>query len=77
MNSTFETRRRSMAKALSWRVLAGIITSCVALAMTGQLKFAAEIGLIDTLVKLLVYFAHERAWNRISYGRVVAPDYEV
>jgi uncharacterized membrane protein len=73
----FETPRRSIAKALSWRVLAGLITSCVAWAMTGQMKFAAEIGLIDTLVKLLVYFVHERVWNRIGYGRVVAPDYEV
>jgi uncharacterized membrane protein len=73
----FETARRSVAKALSWRVLAGLITACVAWTLTGQLKFAAEIGLIDTLVKLLVYFLHERVWNRIGYGRVAAPDYEV
>ena len=77
MNSSFETRRRSVAKALSWRILAGIITSCVALGMTGELGFAAKIGLIDTLVKLLIYFLHERIWNRISYGRITAPDYEV
>jgi uncharacterized membrane protein len=77
MNSGFETRRRSVAKALSWRFLAGIITTCVALAMTGELGFAAEIGLIDTVVKLLIYFFHERIWNRIDYGRVIAPDYEV
>ncbi len=75
--STFETPRRSIAKSLSWRVVAGIITTCVAWTMTGRLKFAAEVGLIDTLVKLLVYFLHERAWNRIGYGRVAAPDYEV
>ncbi len=77
MNSTFETRSRSIVKALSWRTLAGLITACVALAMTGELKFAAQIGLIDTLVKLLIYFVHERVWNKIGYGRVVAPDYEV
>jgi uncharacterized membrane protein len=77
MNSIFETRRRSVVKALSWRTIAGIITACVALAMTGELKFAAEIGLIDTLVKVLVYFFHERAWNKINYGRLVAPDYQV
>jgi uncharacterized membrane protein len=77
MNSIFETRRRSVVKALSWRTLAGIITAVVALCMTGELEFAAKIGLIDTLVKLLIYFLHERAWNKISYGRVVAPDYEV
>jgi hypothetical protein len=51
VNSIFETRRRSVAKALSWRTLAA--------------------------VKLFVYFYHERVWNKISYGRVVAPDYEV
>jgi uncharacterized membrane protein len=72
-----ETRRRSIAKSLSWRFLAGVITTLVVLTMTGRLEFAAEIGLIDTLVKLLVYFGHERAWNKIDYGRLRAPDYEV
>jgi uncharacterized membrane protein len=45
--------------------------------MTGQLEFAAKIGLIDTTVKLLIYFLHERVWNKINFGRVPAPDYEV
>jgi uncharacterized membrane protein len=73
----FETRRRSVIKAVSWRIFAAIITACVALAMTGQLEFAAKIGLIDTTVKLFIYFLHERVWNKIPYGRVPAPDYEV
>jgi uncharacterized membrane protein len=77
MAAGMETRRRSLVKALSWRVLAAIITACVALALTKELKFAAEIGLIDTAVKLLIYFMHERVWNKIDYGRVRAPDYEV
>jgi uncharacterized membrane protein len=42
-----------------------------------RLQFAAEIGLIDTAVKLLIYFVHERVWNKIGYGRLPAPDYEV
>jgi uncharacterized membrane protein len=73
----FETPRRSVAKAISWRILAAIITGVVALVMTGELTFAAKIGLIDTLVKLLIYFLHERIWNKVNYGRVPAPDYEV
>ena len=48
MDGTFETRGRSLLKAISWRILAAIITTLVALAMTGQIKFAAKIGLIDT-----------------------------
>lgn len=75
--SGFETRRRSMAKAISWRILAAFITTGVALAMTHQLDFAAKIGIIDTSVKLLIYFVHERLWNRVGFGRVPAPDYEV
>jgi uncharacterized membrane protein len=77
MTATFETRGRSVVKALSWRVLAGFITVGVVLTMTGELKFAAEIGTIDTLTKLLIYFVHERVWNKIGYGRLTAPDYEV
>ncbi len=77
MVSGIETRRRSVAKSLSWRFLAGIITTLVVLTITGRLQFAAEVGTIDTLVKLLVYFFHERAWNKIDYGRLKAPDYEV
>ena len=36
---------------------------------TGQGDFAAGIGLCDTLIKLFIYFGHERLWNRIPYGR--------
>ena len=74
----FETQRRSIAKSISWRVFAAIITTTVVYIMTGKSEFAAKVGAIDTVVKLLIYFLHERAWNRINYGRVpAAPDYEV
>jgi uncharacterized membrane protein len=73
----FETRRRSVVKSLSWRIFAAVITGCIAFAMTGKMDFAAKIGIIDTTVKLFIYFLHERVWNKVSFGRVAAPDYEV
>jgi len=72
-----ETRRRSFAKALSWRFFATVITMAVAYTITGELAFAAKIGLIDTSVKLLIYFLHERTWQRISYGKIESPDYQI
>ncbi len=73
-----ETRRRSIVKALSWRVWATLITFFVALAITGETAFALEIGLIDTSAKLFIYFLHERMWLRIKYGRVPDPgDYSI
>ena len=64
-----DTNRRSIAKALSWRLIATLITSVLVYLLTGKGDFAATVGLADTTIKFMVYFAHERAWNRIPYGR--------
>jgi uncharacterized membrane protein len=66
-----------MVKAISWRIWAGLITTGVVLTMTGEAEFAAKVGIVDTTVKLVVYFFHERIWNKINYGRIETPDYEV
>lgn len=65
-----ESTRRSIVKALSWRLMATAITTGLVYAVTGQGDFAAGIGLADTLIKLFIYFGHERLWNRIPFGRV-------
>lgn len=72
-----ETRKRSIAKTVSWRAVATIITGSVTWFLTGRLDFAVTIGLADTLVKFFTYYAHERMWTRISYGKVRPPDFEI
>jgi len=64
-----DSNRRSLAKSLSWRVLATFITGGIVFAITGKGEFAATIGLADTFCKFFIYFGHERLWNRIPYGR--------
>jgi len=64
-----ESNQRSIAKALSWRLLATLITTGIVFFFTGRGEFAATIGLADTIFKLFIYFGHERLWNRIPYGR--------
>jgi len=64
-------------KALSWRVIAFVITSSVVLLLTGRLDLAGEVGLADTLIKIGTFYGHERLWNRIQFGRVREPDYEI
>lgn len=73
-----ESRRRSIVKSLSWRFIATFITSFVAYLVTGELRFAIEIGLLDTSIKLFAYYAHERTWLRIQYGAAKdKPDYMI
>lgn len=59
-----ETHRRSLAKALSWRVIAWTITTALSYWVLGDARTAASIGLADSAVKLIAYYLHERAWIR-------------
>lgn len=72
-----ETHRRSIAKAVSYRLFASVLTCLIAWAMTGQLGVGLKIGLLDGVMKLLGYFLHERAWARIHWGRPKGPEYEI
>ena len=64
-----ETRKRSIMKALSWRVIAVLITTTIVFIVSGRVDLAAEVGVMDCLAKLLIYYLHERAWNHIDFGR--------
>lgn len=72
-----ETRRRSLAKALSWRFLALLITTCLGYLFSRSVSFALWLGLADSAIKIVVYYAHERAWLSIKFGRVPPPEYEI
>lgn len=63
-----ETKIRSFVKTLSWRVTATITTIIVALAITKRIDIAVQIGLIEALLKMLVYFIHERSWAKFTFG---------
>ena len=64
-----DTHSRSFAKALSWRVTGTVDTIIISLVVTGSIKLAAAIGLTEVITKSLLYYLHERAWLKISYGR--------
>ncbi|MCA9655687.1 MAG: DUF2061 domain-containing protein [Myxococcales bacterium] len=70
-----DTKRRSLAKALSWRIVAWSITAAVAYLFTGRAVFALSIGFADSLLKIFAYYMHERTWMSIDYGRNPVPAY--
>ena len=63
-----ETKIRSFVKTLSWRVTATITTIIVALAITKRIDIAIQIGLVEAILKMLVYFIHERSWAKVKFG---------
>jgi len=64
-----ETHKRSILKAITWRILAAIITTSIAFLFTRETALSIGIGFFDTLIKLFGYYLHERAWNRTSFGK--------
>jgi uncharacterized membrane protein len=60
---------RSVLKALSWRVVGTIDTLVVSYYVTGKFTLAASIASVDFLTKLVLYFFHERIWNKIKWGK--------
>ena len=64
-----ETRVRSILKALSWRVLATLTTALLVYLFTRRFDIAITIGILEFVTKMALYFAHERFWNRLRFGR--------
>ncbi len=64
-----ESHKRSIAKAISWRIIAAFITALAVFLFTGEAKLSIGVGLADSAVKIFVYYSHERVWNNIGFGR--------
>lgn len=61
--------KRSLVKTLSWRVIGTLDTIVIAYLMTGTMHLAISIGGIELVSKMLLYFFHERSWNKIQWGK--------
>src|SRR5262252_85808 len=64
-----ESNWRSIAKTVSWRILATLTTSILVLVFTHQLDTALLIGGLEATAKMVLYFLHERLWDRVKLGR--------
>ena len=71
-----EKAYRSIIKTFSWRITATITTILIAYSVTGHVGAALSIGFLEFFAKLLLYYFHERLWNRISLGRI-KPEYHI
>jgi uncharacterized membrane protein len=59
---------RSFAKAISWRITGSLDTMVISWFFTSNVSTAMAIGLTEVLTKTLLYYFHERIWNRVPVG---------
>ena len=63
-----ETKKRSIYKALSWRVIA-LLNSWIVLAMAFT-DSSFWNAFTMNVIGFFLYFIFERFWNKIKYGRI-------
>ena len=63
------TRKRHLAKAITWRIIASIVTACIAWFFGLPPKAVGFVFAADLVIKFVLYYAHERVWYKhIKYG---------
>lgn len=64
-----DSNSRSIAKTLTWRITGSTSTFIIAYVVTGSVTASSGITIIQMCVNTVLYWAHERIWNRMQWQR--------
>jgi adenylylsulfate kinase len=64
-----ESHGRSIAKALSWRLAGSAATVLLVLVFTRRLSLSLAVGGIEFFGKIVLFWLHERVWDRLPFGK--------
>lgn len=62
--------KRSLVKTISWRITGSGATFGISYLISGNFVIASSIASIQLVVNTILYFIHERVWNKITWGRL-------
>ena len=60
---------RSFTKASSWRIIGFLSTFALVKLFTHSTKAALQVGVLESVLKIGLYFCHERFWERLHFGK--------
>jgi adenylylsulfate kinase len=64
-----ETHARSMMKAVSWRITGTAATTLLVFVFTRKFALSLAVGAVEFVSKIGMFWLHERAWDRLRFGR--------
>jgi len=63
------SRKRHLAKAVTWRIVASVTTAIIAFIFGLPPKAVGAVFVADLIIKFVMYYGHERIWyNYIKFG---------
>jgi len=60
---------RSLVKTISWRITGSGATLGISYLISGNFVIASSIASIQLVSNTILYFIHERIWNKITWGQ--------
>lgn len=63
-----QSRRRHLAKTITWRLIGTVDTILIGWVITGDPWIGVQVGGVEMVTKMVLYYFHERAWFR--YGKL-------
>ena len=64
-----ESKKRSLIKAITWRILAIIVLTIVTWLFTSNVQATAFVVISFNVIQIILYYFHERLWERVKWGR--------
>ena len=64
-----DNSKRSLAKTLTWRITGSGATFLISWLISGNLTIAGTIAVIQITANTVLYYIHERIWNKIPWGK--------
>ena len=64
-----DSHLKSVMKSLTWRILGTLDTMLISYLITGELFVAFTIGSVEVITKMILYYVHERLWEKISFAK--------
>ena len=68
-----EAHLRSILKAVSYRLLAAVATTTIVFVFTRRAILSISVGIVESIVKIICYYIHERFWSFIKLGKKKHP----
>jgi uncharacterized membrane protein len=66
-----EKAMRSLGKVVTWRILVTITNFIGGYLSSGSWKVGLGVAGFALVVNSVLYFFHERAWNRLDWGKAI------
>jgi adenylylsulfate kinase len=64
------TYQRSFVKGIVWEFVSFFIVLIAVYLAYGDLRVSIQFSLALTIVKIPLFFLHERLWKRIKWGKI-------